>query len=139
VIVDAQGTPLVVHTTAANVRDDQPVPTLLAKLRCVLSRRPIASLHGDRAYGFPWTIAQVRDSQIEPVLAERRRAGGSGGHTHGSGLGRIRRVVEQTLANFGHCRRLKHCYEKRGEHFQAFHDLAATLLCFNRLCYYRGL
>jgi transposase len=131
VIVDAQGTPLVVHTTAANVRDDQPVTTLLAKLQAS-SIYPIGSLHGDRAYGFEWTIDQVKRSSIEPVLAERDEPVSN----HGSGLGVIRRVVEQTLANFGHCRRLKICYEKCGEHFQAFHDLAATLMCFRRLTFY---
>jgi transposase len=134
VIVDSQGTPLVVHTTAANIRDDVPVPRLLAKLQEKLMR-PMGSLHGDRAYGFDWTIRQVSRSGIEPVLAERDEPPGA----HGSGLGVIRRVVEQTLANFGHCRRLKMCYEKCGQHFQAFHDLAATLLCFKRLCYYRTL
>ena len=134
-IVDAQGTPLVVHTTAANVRDDQPVPLLLAKLGHAIGR-PIASLHGDRAYGFEWTIRQVRQSGIETVLAERDESLGT---TRSGGLGAVRRVVEQTLAQLGHCRRLKLCYEKCGAHFQAFHDLAATLLCFRRLSYYRGL
>jgi transposase len=133
-MTDAQGTLLVVHTTAANVRDDQPVPVLLNKLSQAL-QRPIASLYGDRAYGFEWTIQAVKKHGIEAVLAERDEPATA----HGSGLGVIRRVVEQTLANLGHCRRLKLCYEKTAEHFQAFHDLAATLLCFKRLCYYRRL
>ena len=42
-------------------------------------------------------------------------------------------VVERTVAALGHCRRLKLCYEKCGEHFQAFDDLAACLLCMNKL------
>jgi len=38
-------------------------------------------------------------------------------------------VVERTLAWFGNFRRLKLCYERTGEHFQAFHDLAASVIC----------
>ena len=116
------------------MRDDQPVPTLLAKLRCVVSLRPpIGSLHGDRAYGFPWTIAQVQDSQIEPVLAERRRAGGSGGHAHGSGLGPIRRVVEQTLALLHQFRRLRTRFDRRDDVHEAFMKIGCAMICWRRL------
>jgi transposase len=134
VIVDAQGTPLVVHTTPGNVRDDVPVPLLLAKLNDCGLERPIHSLHGDAAYGFDWTIRQVAQAGHEPVLAEREMPS----WMHGSGLGVIRRVVEQTLANLGHFRRIKICYEKCGQHFQAFHDLAAAWLCWKRLQHYGG-
>jgi len=133
VIVDAQGTTLAAHTTPANVRDDQAVPALLAKLAAAGVR--VASLHADAGYGFPHTARQVRAAGIEPVLAARGRPAAE---AHGSGLGAVRRVVEQALAHFGHCRRLKVCYERRGEHFQALHDLAATLLCFKRLQHYTG-
>lgn len=129
-MTDAQGTPLVVHTTAANVRDEQAVPTLLAKLSDAGVR--IGSLLGDRGYGFEPTIRQVASAGIEPLLAERDEPP----EAHGSGLGVMRWPVEQTLANFGHCRRLKLCYERGGAHWQAFHDLAATLLCFKRLQHY---
>jgi hypothetical protein len=53
--------------------------------------------------------------------------------THGSGLGCFRYVVERTLACFSHFRRLRLCYERFGEHFQAFHDLAACCLIVTRL------
>jgi hypothetical protein len=33
----------------------------------------------------------------------------------------------------GNFRRLKLCYERFGEHFQAFHELAACLICANRI------
>ena len=42
-------------------------------------------------------------------------------------------VVERTLACFSHFRRIRMCYERTGEHFQAFHDLAACCLVFNRI------
>jgi len=80
----------------------------------------------DRGYGFPWTIAAVERMGIVSKLAPR-------GSPHGSGLGKKRYVVERNFANLGHCRRLKLCYEKCGQHFQAFHELAMCLLCFKRL------
>ncbi len=52
---------------------------------------------------------------------------------HGSGLGKTRYVVERTLSWMGNFRRLKLCYERFGSHFQAFHELAACLICANRI------
>jgi hypothetical protein len=56
--------------------------------------------------------------------------------THGSGLGVFRYVVERTLACFGQFRRIRVCYERCGEHFQAFHELAASCLVVTRLRHY---
>lgn len=89
-------------------------------------RRKPRALYGDRGYGFPQLIADIIMLHIVSMLAKR-------GEPHGSGLGKVRYVVERSLAWFGHCRRLKMCYEKTGTHFQAFHDLAACLICANRL------
>lgn len=52
---------------------------------------------------------------------------------HGSGLGKFRYVVERTLAWFGNFRRLKICYERTGKHFQALHELAAAVICSQKL------
>ena len=131
IVVDAQGTVLIVNTSPGNLRDDLAVPAMLPTLTEQILH-PLRALHGDRGYGFDNTILQVQSAGIEPVLAERDMPKDA----HGSGLGRIRRVVEQTLSHFGHFRRLKICYEKTGSHFQAFHDLAAALLCHRRLTYY---
>ena len=81
---------------------------------------------GDRAYGTPRNIASCRDRGILPLLARI-------GTDHGSGLGVLRWVVESCLAWFGHNRRIKLCYERTGDHFQAFHDLAAALICARKL------
>jgi hypothetical protein len=97
--------------------------------------RQLRSLHGDRGYGFDFTINQVKAMGVEPVLCQRDEPI----NLHPSGLGIIRRVVEQTLANIGHCRRIKFCYEKIGAHFQAFNELAAALLCCRRIEYYQRL
>ena len=124
--------PLWVHTTPANVRDEKPLLEMLALLPAVQGkrgppRRRIGTLYGDRGYGFPNLIRAVRARGITPRLSPRGAPG------HGSGLGRKRYVVEQTLAGLGQCRRLKICYEKTGKHFQAFHEIAECLLCFGRL------
>ena len=130
-MTDASGTPLVVRTTPANVHDTTPAIELLDAIPPIQGRRgrprrrPDVFL-GDRAYGSAKNIAETRKRGVKPLLARPRTA-------HGSGLGRHRYVVERTLAWFGHCRRIKLCYEKTGEHFQAFHDLAASLICANKL------
>jgi hypothetical protein len=41
--------------------------------------------------------------------------------------------VERTLVCLSHFRRVRLCYERDGIHFQAFHDLAASLLICARL------
>jgi transposase len=88
-------------------------------------RKPKA-VQGDRAYGFKWIIAMVVQRLIISLLAPR-------GSPHGSGLGKTRYVVERTMAWFANYRRLRACYEKTGAHFQAFHELAACVMCSNRL------
>jgi transposase len=131
VLTDARGVPLVVITTPANVHDSQPAIGLLAAMPRIPGPRgrprekPDVAL-GDRAYGTPQNIAACRARGILPLLARI-------GADHGSGFGTLRWVVESCLAWFGHCRRLKLCYEKTGEHFQAFHDLAAALICARKL------
>jgi len=121
----------VVRTTPANQREETQTLTLLRAMPSIPGpqgrpRTKPQALVGDRGYGFPWIIAAVKRLGITSLLAPR-------GSDHGSGLGKIRYVVEQTLANIGHCRRLKFCYEKTQSMFQAFHELAAAMLCFKQL------
>ena len=81
---------------------------------------------GDRAYGSACNISKTRDRGIRSRLAPLRAE-------HGSGLGVFRYVVERSLSWFNHFRRLRLCYEKSGKHFQAFHDLAAAMICARKL------
>lgn len=134
-LTDAEGVPLVVQTTPANVNDETQLPALLDSMPAVQGprgrpRRKPGSIFGDRAYGTAEMIALVITLGIFSFLAPRAD------DTHGSGLGFFRYVVERTLANFSQFRRLKMCYERRGEHFQAFHDLAACCLIVTRLKHY---
>jgi transposase len=132
VITDTEGVPLLVKVTAANVNDDTVAIRLLdclPRLRNMWGKprsKPIF-FQGDRAYGTKNNIAQTQARGIFSELAPR------GSTTHGSGLGKTRYVVERTLSWFGNFRRLKLCYEKTGAHFQAFHDLAAALICAKKL------
>jgi len=113
------------------VRDEQPLTAMLDALPAVKQprgrpRRRPRSLIGDRGYGYAWIVAAVLMRRITSLLSRR-------GTPHGSGLGKRRYVIERTMAWFGHFRRLKLCYERDAQHFQAFHDLASCLICFNKL------
>jgi hypothetical protein len=132
VLTEADGVPLVVQTTPANVPDQDQLPALLDARPAVQGprgrpRRNPEAILGDRAYGTKEMIARVQDEGIQSLLAPRAD------DSHGSGLGVLRYVVERTLACFSHYRRLRLCYERTGGHFQAFHDLAACLLVCTRL------
>jgi transposase len=128
--------PLVVHTTAANVNDSIPAMEVLDRIPPIKGStgrpryRPDI-IQGDAAYGTPTNLQGAKARRILALMARPGQRKSS--QTHGSGLGRFRYVVERTLVWFGHNRRLKMCYEKTREHFQAFHDLAAGLICARRL------
>lgn len=123
--------PLLVHTTPANIRDEQPVLEMVQNLPPIQGprgrpRSKPDALVGDRGYGFPWIIAAVVALKIKSLLAPR-------GSEHGSGLGKVRYVVERTMAWFGNWRRLRSCYEKTATHWQAYNELAACMICFRRI------
>lgn len=129
---DAEGNPLVVQTTPANVPDQRQLPALLearpaVQGPCGRPRRNPEAIIGDRAYGTQEMIALVEDLGIDSLLAPRAD------DTHGSGLGALRYVIERTLACFSHFRRLRLCYERWGKHFQALHELAAAMLVCSRI------
>ena len=66
------------------------------------------------------------DETWVPVLAVRRT-------THGSGLGRFRRVVERTFAWPSQFRRLRVRYDKRADIHEAFLSLGCALICWQSL------
>ena len=126
---------MVVRTTPANVNDEAQLPEMLDAIPPVQGprgrpRRKPGSVYGDRAYGTAAMVALVTMLGIFSFLAPRNS------DTHGSGLGVFRYVVERTLACFSQFRRIRVCYERTGEHFQAFNELAACCLLATRLRHY---
>ncbi len=131
-MTDADGVPLVVQTTAANVNDDAQLPDLLKAMPAVQGprgrpRRKPGMIFADRMYGTTAMIALVVLMGIFNFMARRND------DTHGSGLGQFRYVVERSLANFSQFRRIRFCYERKPEHFQALHEIAACCLVATRL------
>jgi transposase len=88
-------------------------------------RRP-ERLTADRGYDYPAYRRELRERGITPEIARRK-------HTHGSGLGRARWVVERTFAWLHKFKRLLVRYDRRHEIHQAFLALGCCLVCFRRL------
>jgi hypothetical protein len=84
-------------------------------------RRP-EDAYGDRAYGTPANHRGLRRRHIKDHLAEPRTP-------HGSGLGRVRQVVERALCWMGQARRLKIRYERLAAPHRAFHYLQMARMC----------
>jgi hypothetical protein len=134
VLTDANGIPLVVLTGPGNQRDDGKLEDLLEAFP-VLTDGKTQEVHlgprvlmGDRGYGFAYLIALVLLYGIVALLSPRGKD-----KPHGSGLGKRRYVIERTMSWWPHFRRILVCHECKGEHFQAFHELAACVLCANKL------
>jgi hypothetical protein len=136
-ITAVDGVPLLITCTPANVRDDVPFLSMLDSMPPVKMPGPGAprykpgSVMGDAAYGFEHIVAQVVERRVLPLLAPR----GKPGHpvTHGSGLGRVRYVVERTISWLGNFRRIVQCYERTGSAWQAFNELACCMICIHKL------
>ena len=85
-------------------------------------RRP-AKLHADKGYDFAHCRRALRRRAIIPRIARR-------GIESSERLGRHRWVVERTLAWFARFRRIAVRYERRADIFTAFHNIAASLICW---------
>ena len=88
-------------------------------------RRP-KSLVGGRGYDHDKYRRLLRERGIRPMIARRQTE-------HGSGLGRVRWVVERTFAWLHNLKRLLVRYERRAEMHQALLALGCCLVCFRRL------
>jgi transposase len=70
------------------------------------------------------TRALLRWLGIEPHIAKRKTP-------HGSGLGKVRWVVERTISWLKGLRRLRVRYDRRGVIIDAWATLAASVICFS--------
>ncbi len=89
-------------------------------------KRTPRRLYGDRAYDSHLHRMLLWVKGIEPVLAQRNTG-------HGSGLGRVRWVVERTLSWLHQFRRLRVRYERRADIHEAFLKVGCAMICFNTL------
>jgi transposase len=129
VISDAQGTPLTLEVTAANVHDSVPAIDMLDTIPTIQGhrgrpRKRPEHFQGDRAYGSQKNKRACRQRKIKPELASLRTS-------HGSGLGKTRWVIERTQAWYALFRRLRVCYEKTQLSTLAFHMVATILIVWN--------
>jgi len=130
-LVDASGIPLAWSLTGGNRNDvTQLIPLLeavpaVAGVRGRPRRRP-ASVVADRAYDHDKYRRLLRERGIRPLIARRKTE-------HGSGLGRVRWVVERTFAHLHNFKRLLVRFERRAEMHAALLGLACCLVCFRRL------
>lgn len=126
-LVDGNGTPLAVRITGANRPDAPEALPLLDDIPPLHGprgrpRRKPKALYGDRAYGTKRNREGLKTRRIEDHLARPRTA-------HGSGLGKIRYVVERGLAWVGQARRLKIRYDRLPAVHRAFHLLQLARIC----------
>jgi len=120
--------PLAVKQTGANVHDSQPALEVVDAIPPIRQwrgrprRRPVV-LVGDKAYDSAEIRWQLRQRRIGSLIARRGQ--------QDWGLGRLRWVVERTLAWFSQFRRLRVRYEKRADIHQAFLTIGCILICWN--------
>jgi transposase len=126
-LVDGKGTPLALRITGANRNESLEAMNLVDDIPPIRGRRgrprrKPKALYGDRQYGTPRNHQGLKDRGIEDHLAQPRTP-------HGSGLGKIRWVVESTLSWVGQARRLKVRYERLPAMHRAFHYLRLAQIC----------
>jgi transposase len=130
VVTDSRGIPLAATVTAANYPDVKELEHAVDSIPPVRGkpgrpkRRP-SELYADRAFDSNPHRARLRRRGIRPRIARRRTP-------HGSGLGRVRWVVERTLSwlhNFGRLRVRK---DHQAALHQAFLKIGCSLICLSR-------
>ena len=131
VLTDANGIPLAVILTAANVPDVVPVMEVLTAVPPVGGkpgppREKPDRLQGDRGYDSEPLRKLLRWLGIVPELAKRNTE-------HGSGLGKTRWVVERTIAWLRGFRRLRVRFDRTGAIYHAWNSLAAAIICWRIL------
>jgi len=88
-------------------------------------KRPDAVV-ADKAYHSNFREVMLWARGIEPILPRR-------GTDEDRGLGRVRWVVERTIAWLRQFRRLRVRYERRADIHQAFLTIGCVLICFRTL------
>ncbi|MCX5309790.1 IS5 family transposase [Streptomyces sp. NBC_00154] len=122
VLSDAQGIPLAVAMSGANMHDSLALKPLIRGIPAVRSRRgprrrrPV-KLRADKAYFSAEHLAWLRERGLVARIARP-------GIESGERLGRHRWKIERSIAWLFGYRRLTVRYERKGSHFLAFLGLA---------------
>jgi len=132
-MVDPDGIPLAIRTARANASDHtQILPIVLDFPRLGgTPGRPKElpdALYADRGYDSDATRALLRWLGVEPFIAKRKTE-------HGSGLGKIRWVVERTISWIKGFRRMRVRYDRLAIMQNAWNTLAAAAICFRIICH----
>lgn len=130
-LTDAQGVPLSVRLSGAQMHDSRQLLPLLAAVPALQGKtgrpryRPDA-VQGDRAYGTRAHARWLYCRGITDYLGWRYQP-------HGSGLGKTRWVIERSLSWLHQFRRLRVRYERRADIHEAFLTLGCALICHRTL------
>jgi transposase len=132
VLVDRHGVPLAIRTAGANAGDHHQIIPLILDFPKVGGKpgRPKElpdEAYADRGFDSEGTRELLRWLGIEPHIAQR-------GAPHGSGLGKVRWVVERTIGWLKGLRRLRVRYDRLGVIIDAWTTIAASVICFRILC-----
>lgn len=127
-LVDRHGVPLAIHTDGANASDHRQIIPLVLDFPRVGGKpgRPKELpdvLLADAGYDSDSTRWLLRWLGVEPLI--RRR-----GAEHGSGLGKVRWVVERTIGWLKGLRRMRVRYDRSRVIQDAWTSLAASVICF---------
>jgi transposase len=130
-MVNRAGVPLATRTAGANASDHTQILPVVMDFPRVGGKpgRPKElpdEVYADRGYDSEGTRGLLRWLGIEPRIARR-------GEAHGSGLGKVRWVVERTISWVKGLRRMRVRYDRLGVVRDAFTTLAACVVCFRIL------
>jgi transposase len=132
-MVDGNGVPIAVRMAPANTSDQTQILPIVLEIPRVggTSGRPKElpdTVYADRGYDSDDTRALLRWLGVEPYIAKRRTP-------HGSGLGKVRWVVERTFSWLKGFRRMRIRYDRLSIIQEAWNTLAAAAICFRMICH----
>ncbi len=130
-LVSRSGVPRAIRTAGANASDHTQIIPLVIEFPRVGGKRGRPKempdeLYADRGYDSEATRWILRFLGIEPHIGRR-------GTPHGSGLGKVRWVVERTISWLKGLRRVRVRYDRLGVIRDAWTTLAASVICFRIL------
>lgn len=130
-LTDGGGVPIVAKITAAICHDVTQLLNLVNDVPAIKGKPGAPRCRFDERYADRGDDSEphrqaLREVGIMPRIARRRTA-------HGSGLGKVRWVVERTLSWLRQFRRLRIRYERRLDIHEAFLTIGCLLICHRRL------